>query len=69
MAKRYHQIVDGEWVDMARKHTQVCCDCGLAHTIQLRRNPDGTIDIKYTRDNRETAAIRRGFKFEPADDS
>ncbi len=34
---RYHQVIDGEWLQPRRKnYYQKCCDCGLVHRIDFR---------------------------------
>jgi hypothetical protein len=57
----YRQVFDGEWVRPKRRGYKVaCCDCGLIHVINYRIK-DGHIEYQPTRDNRATAARRRGL--------
>lgn len=65
---KYYQVTDGEWVDVRRKHSHACCDCGLTHDIEIRVKKNGHIDIKYTTNRRATAAARKAFKFEREED-
>jgi len=39
-----------------------CCDCGLIHRLDFRI-VDGKVEFRTRRDDRATAAARRGFKF------
>jgi hypothetical protein len=66
--ERYHQLFDGDWVLIARRgHRHMCCDCALVHVIDIRDGRDGT-ELRFRRDNRATAAARRGFQFTPDDE-
>ena len=38
----------------------ICCDCGLAHNIEVNFTDKGNAQLKFFRDNRSTAARRRG---------
>ena len=72
MAKRrrepYHQVYDGEWTLVSRrKHRHMCCDCCLVHVVDMRNSRNGT-EMRYRRDNRATAAARRGMNFTADDD-
>lgn len=61
--RRYHQIVDGEWVRVLKRgFRDMCCDCGLVHRMDFRII-DGRIEFKVHRDDRATAAARRPYKF------
>ena len=34
---RYHQVIDGEWIQPRRKNYYMkCCDCGLVHKVDFR---------------------------------
>lgn len=56
----YELAVDGEWLRFARKgHRIACCDCGLVHVVEFAV-VDGKVDVRFSRDNRATAAMRRG---------
>jgi len=39
-----------------------CCDCGLIHTIAFAVEANGNLGIAVRRENRATAAKRRGAK-------
>ena len=67
MASKYYQIFEDDWVPVARKHRHMCCECSLVHDIELRRNQDGTIDMKYTVNRRATAAARKKFGYRDID--
>jgi hypothetical protein len=65
MARRiaYHVIKYGEWTrPRLRNFREQCCDCGLIHRLDFRIL-DGRIEFRTRRDDRATAAARRGFKF------
>jgi hypothetical protein len=62
MASKYHQVVDGTWVDIAQKFRNQCCDCGLVHDWQFRK-VGRHLEFRVVTNNRATAAARRHFKF------
>ena len=65
---RYKQVGPGEWQQPVRRGYKMgCCDCGLVHRIDFRilvRNSRGarTVQFRAFRDERATAAVRRGLK-------
>lgn len=62
MSKRnaWRKVKDGEWIRVvAEGHKNACCDCGLVHVIDYRLAEDGAFEIRFTRDNRSTAQVRR----------
>ena len=67
MTKRteYYHVSNGEWITVAKRgYKEQCCDCGLVHKLNFKILESGEISIQTTRDERATAAVRRGFKFE-----
>lgn len=55
-------MTSGEWFPVPRRGPRLrlgCCDCGLVHDIdgRVRR---GRIELRAWRNNRATAAHRRG---------
>ncbi len=61
----YYHVTDGEWLQVARRgNKDQCCDCGLVHRTNYRLGKHGGIEVQVYRDDRATAAVRRGFKFE-----
>lgn len=61
---KYEQIQDGEWFSPRKKsHQEQCCDCGLVHTIDYRI-VGGAVQLRATRNERRTAAVRRGKAFQ-----
>lgn len=53
-------VKDGEWVRVpAKGHKNACCDCNLVHRIEYRIADDGALEVRFTRDRRATAALRR----------
>lgn len=50
------------WFAVKRKHVHQCCSCFLVHAVEQRITEDGTIEERWKRDNRATAALRRGKK-------
>lgn len=33
---RYHQVLDGDWVEAKKIHYIKCCDCGLTHRVNFK---------------------------------
>jgi hypothetical protein len=67
MRKRvsYDVISYGEWTRPRMKDfREQCCDCGLIHRLDFRI-VDGRVEFRTRRDDRATAAARRGFRFMP----
>lgn len=53
-------VKDGQWIRVVAKgHKNACCDCGLVHTIDYRIAEDGALEIRFRRDKRATAKLRR----------
>jgi len=60
----YPQLHDGEWISpVKRGFREQCCDCGLVHVVDFRTK-NNELQFRARRDDRATAAVRRGFKFE-----
>ena len=65
---KYKKVKPGEWEQPVRRaYRLACCDCGLVHNMYFRlrrRNSRGarTIQFKAYRNERATAAMRRGKK-------
>ena len=61
--KKYHIVMDGEWVHPKRKgYKLMCCDCGLIHTINFKLVKTAVGNMIYfqpIRDNRATGQARR----------
>lgn len=56
----YELVPDDKWIKVpARGHQNACCDCGLVHAIDYRIAKDGALEVRYRRNNRATAAVRR----------
>lgn len=65
----YEQVEEGDWIELSRKHKDMCCDCGLVHRNEYRAvGPDGkmipgaTVQVRCWRDNRATANARRPLR-------
>lgn len=57
----YEKPEEGEWVQPIKKgYKMACCDCGLVHKMDFRI-AYGEIQFRAFRDNRATAAKRRGI--------
>jgi len=52
-------VPDGEWID-EQGGILLCCDCCLAHKVEYRLL-EGKLQIKLTRDEKETAKERKKF--------
>lgn len=63
---RYPQVQAGEWVrPIKRGYKMACCDCGLVHKLDFKHIKWGRgrkIIFRAYRDERATAAVRRGKK-------
>ena len=59
----YRTVTDGEWIEPASKFKLQCCDCGLVHNAEYRITQNASkIRIKFIRNRRSTAAVRRHMK-------
>lgn len=72
MTRGYMQIVEGDWIEPAKKgFVDQCCDCGLVHVIDFevidkrtrKPVPYVAVQFKLKVDRRKTAASRRKLKF------
>lgn len=63
-AKKYIQMHDDCTVPLMRYHKTVCCDCGLVHLWELKKNAKGNFVFRIRRDNRATAQMRKNHKYE-----
>lgn len=58
----YGELEHGEWIPLTgrgRIRLLACCSCCLCHVLRARvRN--GVIELQMNRDDRRTAALRRG---------
>ena len=60
--KLYPRIEAGEEVDLKWRTTDfkaACCDCGLVHRMRFKVRGKNLIIMKFWRDERATAQIRR----------
>ncbi len=65
MRRKYHQVIDGEWLrPQMRGFREQCCSCGLVHIVDYRVIDGRVVEFRATQDARATAAVRRKFKFE-----
>lgn len=64
MGVRYGKPRAGEWIRPIRRgYKLACCDCGLVHKMDFALEPVGQgkkIKMRFFRDERATAAMRRG---------
>ena len=64
MSRVYRQIYDGDWYYPTKtSHKDMCCDCGLVHTVDYRVEKGSRLAVRVQRDSRATANARRKFKF------
>lgn len=64
--KKYYQVKEGELRITPRFIDIACCDCGLVHTVRFRVQRKGERNVitrRTWRNERATAAIRRGKRF------
>ena len=63
---KYAEEKAGKWIRPIKKgYKMACCDCGLVHIVEFGHIPYGNgrkIVFRVWRDNRATAAMRRGIK-------
>lgn len=65
---RYNTVTDNRWVYPRHNgFRSACCDCGLVHSIDFRivdgpRKGMKSVKFRVYRNNRATAAMRRGRK-------
>ncbi len=64
MAK-YRDIKPGESFPVANNMKIACCDCGLVHKLEILNDEKGFMMMRFTRDKRATAAIRREARKKP----
>lgn len=58
----YDEPKANEWVQPVRRgYKMACCDCGLVHEMDFRITPGNHIQFRVRRNNRSTAAMRRGM--------
>lgn len=55
----YKNIGPGESFPVANDMKIACCDCGLVHRLEAFNDEKGFMMLRFTRDRRATAAIRR----------
>jgi hypothetical protein len=59
---KYKLIEENQWEKPIRKNYKLaCCDCGLVHNVDFKIEKKA-IMLRMRRNNRATAAIRRGMK-------
>lgn len=59
---RAEQITEGEWVEITHKFKHQCCDCGLRHDLEFRRNKRGVLEMRGVVNAKATANARRPLK-------
>lgn len=64
---RYERPKPGQWIKPVKRGFKMgCCDCGLVHRVDFEHVKFGKgrkIIFRVYRDNRATAATRRGAEF------
>lgn len=48
-----------EWVPHKAKMEWQCCDCGLVHNVWFRLGKYGQLEVKMTRNFKETKKVRK----------
>lgn len=57
--RKYFEPTEGEWIQPIRKgYKLACCSCGLVHRVDFRVYKR-RVQVRFWRDNRATAAVRR----------
>lgn len=53
-----------DWIHPLPGYRMVCCDCGMAHILELHEwNEDGKLYFRVRRADRSTGQIRRHMNF------
>ena len=61
MRTKYTQRKPGEWFPWGRRgYRWSCCDCGLVHVVNHKKDKRGHTLVQMFRDERATAGRRRG---------
>lgn len=76
MTKGYRQVIEGEWVRVAKRgHINQCCECCLSHVYDYavtdgddKAIPGARLKMRVRIDRRKTAASRRKLRFGADDD-
>ena len=58
---KYAQRKDGEWFCVSPSHNLKCCDCGLVHSIKIKKK-SGRFWMQAIRNNKATSQVRRFMK-------
>ena len=62
MACCYPEVDSEEWFHLPAGGMRIaCCDCGLVHDVSYRRR-GAKIEVRFARNDRATAGLRRGMK-------
>lgn len=59
MVRNVEQVFEGVWTKWDKGDRMQCCDCLLIHDIEWRIR-DKKLELRMYRNNRSTAAYRRG---------
>lgn len=62
MVSSYRQAPEGKWILTHKCMAIACCDCGLVHLYRYKIVGNRLYRAVW-RDNRRTAAVRRGKRF------
>lgn len=56
--KKHYKPEPNEWVPHKASMQWQCCDCGLVHNVWFRIGKDGILEVKMTRNIKETKKAR-----------
>lgn len=59
---KHYVLYSKEWVPHRQKMEWQCCDCGLVHNVWFRIGKLGLLEVKMTRNNKETIKARKQYK-------
>lgn len=56
--KKHHHAEPNEWIPHKATMQWQCCDCGLVHNVWFRIGASGILEVKMTRNQKETKKAR-----------
>lgn len=59
---KHYKATPNEWIPHKAKMEWQCCDCGLVHNVWFRIGKIGFLEVKMTRNQKETLKNRSNYK-------
>lgn len=57
--EKHIKAESGQWIRMHQKILWQCCDCALVHNVWFKINGNGSLEVKMTRNGKETKLARK----------